>query len=206
MRWRLLHCLGESDVRLVKLDEKHSIQIGTIDSDLIPSDDEFDAIWNLHPEEYSEILIHGKMVKVPRWDQAYERDYPFAKQVAVAKQAPPCMLLFLKWCQRVIDSRMNGMFVNWHDGELKHYHGKHRDSVSGLVPDSSIVTVSLGEERVFRMRPYPSGSPPKDFSLNNGDFVVIPWGTNQTWTHEVPKFARFRSRRVSVTMRAFAET
>ena len=67
------------------------------------------------------------------------------------------------------------------------------------------MTVSLGEQRVFRLRPYPAAKTKFDFVLESGDFVLIPWNTNQHWTHEVPKFARYRGRRVSVTMRAFVE-
>ena len=140
---------------------------------------------------------------MPRWDQAYERDYPFAKQVALAQPAPENMRRYLDWCQSEIDDRMNGLFVNWHDGSKGHYHGKHRDSVTGLVEGSSIVTVSLGEQRVFRMRAYPSGTVKHDFVLESGDFIVIPWNTNQQWTHEVPKFSRYKDQRISVTIRAF---
>lgn len=189
----------------MELGDRHFVQTGSIPAELVPDQHLFEEIWNLHPDEHSEILIHGKRVRVPRWDQAYEKDYPFAKQVAVAKSAPPCMLSFLQWAQEEIDSRFNGMFVNWHDGAKSHYHGKHRDSVNGLIDGTSIITISLGEERVFRMRPYPAGKPSHDIFLQSGDYVIIPWDTNQHWTHEVPKFARYKKRRVSVTMRAFQQ-
>jgi len=200
----LLYATEAEKVRTFDLDAECSIRIGRVGEELIPTAEQFDEIWNLHPLEHSELFIHGKQVKMPRWDQAYERDYPFAKQVAVAEPAPLRMRRYLDWCQREIDKRTNGLFVNWHDGAQSHYHGKHRDSVSGLVEGSSIVTVSLGEERVFRLRAYPDGKPKFDFVLQSGDFIVIPWKTNQRWTHEVPKFVRYRGRRVSVTLRAFA--
>ena len=180
-----------------------TVKTGCVPKKLIPDEEMFESLWELHPSEFSEIFIHGKMVKVPRWDQAYEKDYPFAKQVAQALPAPEIVLPYLQWCQSEIDARINGLFVNWHDGSLNHYHGKHRDSVQGLIHDTPIVTVSLGEQRVFRLRTYPDGRPLQDITLDNGDLVVIPWETNQKWTHEVPKFARYKGRRISVTMRAF---
>jgi len=185
------------------LDQDCSIRTGSLPTELIPSQETFEELWALHPDEHSEIVIHGKKVKVPRWDQAYEKDYPFSNSIAAAKETPDCMKGFLAWSQATVDPRMNGLFVNWHDGSLSHYHGKHRDSVQGLIPNTPITTISLGEERIFRMRPYPSGNPKQDFSLHNGDYIVIPWTTNQQWTHEVPRFARFQGRRISVTIRAF---
>lgn len=187
----------------IQLDADCVIATGSVPLELIPGDSQFDELWNLHPDEYSEVVIHGRSVKVPRWDRAYEKDYPFSNQVAEAREAPSNLKVYLEWAQRNVDSRINGLFVNWHDGSLSHYHGKHRDSTKGLIPETPIITVSLGEERVFRVRPYPEGNPKRDFVLRSGDYIVIPWGTNQRWTHEIPKFARYKSRRISVTMRAF---
>lgn len=180
------------------------IGFGSITAELIPAVPDFELLWDLHPNEYSKIMIHGRTVKVPRWDQAFEKDYPFANQVAKALRAPKSMTTFLKWAQENVDKRLNGLFVNWHDGAKGHYHGKHRDSTIGLIQETPIVTLSLGEERIFRLRPYPERKPPHDFLMNTGDVIVIPWITNQKWTHEIPKFVRYQGRRISITMRAFA--
>lgn len=187
----------------IELDDACKITTGTITSELIPTDSQFEELWNLHPDEHSEVVIHGKSVKVPRWDRAFGKDYPFSNQVATAHPTPDVLDVFLSWAKQNIDQRLNGLFVNWHDGALSHYHGKHRDSTNGLITGTPIVTISFGEDRVFRMRPYPKGSPMRDFALRSGDYIVIPWTTNQRWTHEIPKFARFKNRRISVTLRAF---
>lgn len=187
------------------LDETCTISRGVIPTELIPDQVKFAELWALHPSEYSEVKILGKQVKVPRWDRAYGKDYPFSNQVAAAHAIPTSLEAFLQWARGAIDPRLNGLFVNWHDGKLSHYHGKHRDSTQGLIPDSPILTVSLGEERIFRMRSYPDGKPMHDFTLRSGEYIVIPWLTNQLWTHEVPKFARYQGERISVTMRAFQE-
>lgn len=192
-------CMSET----IQLDDHCTALSGSIPDEILPDEEAFEALWRMHPEEHSEVQIHGRLVKVPRWDCAYERDYPFSHQVADAHPTPPSMKVFLDWAQQEIDPRLNGLFVNWHDGSLSHYHGKHRDSTQGLYPDSPILTISLGEERVFRLRRYPDGKPIHDVTLRNGDYIVIPWDTNQKWTHEVPKLARYKSRRISVTVRAF---
>ena len=94
------------------------------------------------------------------------------------------------------------MLINWYDGSKGHYIGPHRDSPEGLLEDAPIVTISFGEERIFRLRPY-GGKGKIDIPVVDGTVLVIPYGTNRTWTHEVPKSAKGDGKRMSVTLRAF---
>ncbi len=180
---------------------------GRVPVSLVPDDPEgpsFKRLWEIHPTTYTEAMIHGRRVNMPRWVQAYEKDYPYSNQTAVAKAAPPEIKRFLDWSIAEIDPRHNGILINWHDGKEGHYHGKHRDSEKGLIPGTRIITISLGEERVFRMRPYGCGARVlHDIILKHGDFIIIPWETNRAWTHEIPRFVRYQGRRISVTIRAF---
>ncbi|MBP6236764.1 MAG: hypothetical protein KA536_11500 [Saprospiraceae bacterium] len=41
----------------------------------------FSDIWNMHPEQFHEIKIYGKLVKTPRWQQAYEKNYSYTGNV-----------------------------------------------------------------------------------------------------------------------------
>ena len=96
------------------------------------------------------------------------------------------------------------MLVNWYDGNLGHYIGKHRDDTRDLVKGSPIVTISFGEERPFRLRPR-KGNGFTDFPAREGAVFVMPWETNLEWTHEVPCHRKHQGRRISVTLRAFEE-
>ena len=58
----------------IELDADCVIQTGRIPDALIPDDASFESLWGLHPEEFSELKIHGKTVKMPRWDRAYAKD------------------------------------------------------------------------------------------------------------------------------------
>ena len=53
-----------------------------------------------------------------------------------------------------VDDRLNGLLLNWYDGRLGHYIGKHRDSRVNMIHGAPIVTISLGEERSFRLAPW----------------------------------------------------
>ena len=72
-----------------------------------------------------------------------------------------------------------------------------------MIDGAPIVTISLGEERIFRLRPWKMASERVDFPAPDGTVFVLPYATNQRWTHEVPKQKRRTGRRISITLRAF---
>jgi len=166
----------------------------------------FEMLWELHPQEFHEIKMHGRLVKTPRWQQAFGIDYHYTGRVNKALRVPPVLEPFLHWAKENVGSFLNGMLLNWYDGQLGHYIGRHRDSIENLIAGTPIVTISLGEERTFRLRHWraPRGAAPIDFPARNGTVFVTPWETNRAFTHEVPHSRRKTGRRISITLRAFA--
>src|ERR1043166_9712122 len=57
-----------------------------------------------------------------------------------------------------------------------------------MIPATPIITISLGEERTFRLRSWPAKPGAKfiDSPAKNGTVFVMPWETNRVFTHEVP--------------------
>ena len=111
---------------------------------------------------------------------------------------------FLQWCQQHIDERLNGILLNWYDATLGHYIGKHRDSTKKMITDVPIVTISFGEERIFRLRPWKQKGF-LDFMATHGRVFVMPFSTNLAWMHEIPSGKRYQSRRISLTFRGFQD-
>lgn len=184
------------------LDAAHGLYSTSLPAALAPSR-VVREIWELHPEEFHEITMHGRLVKIPRWQQAYGRDYRFSGRLNRALPVPPVLEPLLAWSREQLDSRLNGLVLNWYDAAREHYIGPHRDKTKGLIPGAPIVTISLGEERVFRIRPWKATKDVLDFPALHGTVFVMPFETNQAFTHEVPHFARHEGRRISVTLRAF---
>jgi alkylated DNA repair dioxygenase AlkB len=182
-----------------------NLWVGRLAIGLTPTEAEFEALWRLHPKECHEIQMHGQLVKTPRWQQAYGMDYHYTGSINRALPIPPLVEPMLRWSLENIDSSLNGLLLNWYDGRLGHYIGRHRDSVHDMIPGAPIVTISLGEDRTFRLRPWPSRvkNEPIDFPAQNGTVFVMPWETNRAFTHEVPASSRQNGRRISVTLRAF---
>lgn len=185
------------------LDESHRIYSGKLPDELRWNIERFDQAWSLHPTKYTLIHMHGRLVSTPRWQQAYGRSYRYTGQVNQALPVPSLLEPLLNWCQ-TIDSSLNGLLLNWYDGALNHYIGKHRDSISNLRVGSPIVTISFGEQRIFRLRPH-KGTGKVDLVARDGTVFVMPFATNRSWTHEIPKSKSATGRRISVTARAFLD-
>lgn len=184
------------------LDGRHAFYAGRLPEALAVDAARFEELWAMHPGEYHVIRMHGRPVKTPRWQQAYGRDYHYTGRVNAALPAPPLLEPLLAWGREAVDARLNGILLNWYDGALGHYIGPHHDSTRNLAIGAPIVTVSLGEERVFRLT-LPKTKQRRDFPAADGTVFVTPYDTNLAWKHEVPKSAGRRGRRVSVTLRAF---
>ena len=186
-----------------ELDENCGIWSGSIPGELMFDENEFRTLWDLHPEVFHPIMMYGRKRKTPRWQQAFDQDYHYAGSVDKALPIPELLLPLRSWCKKYIDSCLNGILLNWYDGELQHYIGKHRDSVQGLKKSPPIVTISFGEERVFRLRPWRAPGEARDFEARDGSVFVMPLETNSQWTHEVLRSTHRTGRRISVTLRAF---
>ena len=180
----------------------HEFYVGQLPQNLMVSDAQFDELWKLHPTGYLTIMLHGRSVRTPRWQQAFGMDYHYSGQLNKALPTPVTLQPLLEWTREHICADLNGVLLNWYDGTLGHYIGAHRDSTVGIVAGTPIVTLSFGEDRKFRLRPW-KGRGFIDFFAKHGIVFVMPSQTNQAYTHEVPHPLRSKGRRISLTFRAF---
>ncbi|KAL5268056.1 hypothetical protein ACHWQZ_G004937 [Mnemiopsis leidyi] len=80
----------------------------------------------------------------------------------------------------------------------------HSDDEECIAPDSSIVTLSLGSDRivVFR-RKLPGKYERQEFTVKHGEVYVMSRASQEEWDHSVPpvKRAKFPGTRLSITFR-----
>jgi len=174
---------------------------GRLPDRLLLSPERFEELWRLQPAGYAVVKIRGKAHQIRRKQQAYDRAYRFSGQTAAAMPLPTPLLPLLHWARANIDLLLDGVLVNWYDSELGHEIGGHSDEDEKLVPGSSIVTVSFGETRVFKLTK--PGIPTQTFTADDGRVFVMPLETNNLWKHAVPHRKAYHGRRISVTLRAF---
>ena len=106
-----------------------------------------------------------------------------------------------KWLVRVLDElserhnlpQLNHAVIHRYvDGDDT--IGQHHDKPMDLHPRSTIVSVSIGATRAFRL-----GA--DTFDVQDGDTIMIPYSTNLALKHGVPKRKRCDGVRYSITAR-----
>jgi len=176
---------------------------GALSAELVWDAARFDEVWALHPAEKHTINMPGGPVETPRWQQTYGADYHYTGRTNTALPVPAVLEPLRAWAQEGIDRRLNALLLNWYEGS-GHYIGPHHDSTRDMIHGVPIVTISFGETRVFRLtRSRDEAKEQRDFVATNGAVFVLPYDTNLVWKHAVPKSARYRGRRISVTLRGF---
>jgi alkylated DNA repair dioxygenase AlkB len=166
---------------------------------------DFQEVWNLKPDTRGKIILFGKEHDVPRWQQSYEKKYFFSGMTHGSSSSTPKIFLdFLESCQSHISPKLNGILVNWYNPD--DYIGFHSDNEKGLVPDEPIVTFTLledpNEPRKFRLKSNETGEN-IDYMLCHGHVFIMGGNTQKTHKHSVPKSTKYKSRRVSITVRSF---
>jgi len=167
------------------------------------------------PDEYEHFQFMGKTVKHPRKMKAYGRSYFFSgrRHTAAALQDTPKSLLdtmkiieeVCRRCDSTPDVKFNSALVNWYANGHE-YIAKHSDDERDLVAPPTVATLTLGQERVFRVRRKSDNAIVKDVKLQHGS-VYIMYGANfqKQYTHEVPKVSGKKGdqmkERISVTLR-----
>jgi alkylated DNA repair dioxygenase AlkB len=184
------------------LDDSHRLFVGRLPTAVFPDPAAFQSFWDLHPDDYHIVKMRGRPVKTPRWQQAYGADYHYTGRTNMALPVPAILEPLHHWARQTIDDRLNGLLLNWYDGDLGHYIGPHHDSTKNMVTGAPIVTISLGEQRIFRLT-HPKLKVKRDLLADAGTVSIMPYDTNLAWKHSVPKLARHRGRRISITLRAF---
>ena len=191
--------------------ENHSLsggltfRSGTLPEKFVWSQAQFEQQWTQHPLERHLVKMIGKLIQVPRWQQAFGATYNYTGSRNNALPIPRSLMPLLDWSQRTIDSRLNGLLLNWYEGS-EDYIGPHHDSTTGLVTGSPIVTISFGEQRTFRLTRWEGRKRDdhQDFPASHGNVFVVGWDLNKVWKHEVLKRTAYTGRRISVTLRAFS--
>lgn len=174
----------------------------------------------LLPAEREKVRMFGRLVDMPRYSQNYGHSYTYSGVVHHAKPMPEVLQPVLTWINQELtptilqDSKEEGprkttlydaLLVNWYCDRTQ-YISEHADDEKDLVPGAPIISISLGEERVFRIRTPKDKSQPKvadgsrkrkmseqqrrpmcDIVMKDGTWLIMGGNFQQHFTHQVPK-------------------
>jgi alkylated DNA repair dioxygenase AlkB len=150
----------------------------------------FEHILGIAPWEHRTVHMYDRMVEEPRLTAWYGR--------ALADPSVPPVLHEMTMALRGrYDRKFNSIGAAlYRDGrDSVAWHG---DRVARTLVEPVVAILSLGSERVLRMRPKGGakggGAATHPFRLVPGDLFVMGGETQSTWQHSVPKVANAGAR------------
>ena len=165
---------------------------------------QFQVLWNQHPEKRPEIKVFGKYHKIPRWQQVYGKNYKFSGILFEAQPIPYFFQNYLDYFSKLYKCSFNMVLVNWYENG-KDYISMHSDDEKEIESDTPVITISFGTKRKFVVKSK-DGDFKKEFFLENND-VLVMGGKNfqKKYKHGLPKQKKVTEKRISLTLRAFRE-
>ena len=178
--------------------EYYNLNDTNIDTDCIPS---FMYLQNIQPNARHEIFIFGKKHLVPRYQQAYGKDYKFSNTVSHALPIPNDLQGLIHFFSTKYSVNFNALLINWYpDGQ--YYIGMHSDDERQIIERSPIITVAFGAARKF-VTEEKASKQKSTTVMQNHDVIVMKDNFQKTHKHGVPKQLSVKSPRISITLRCF---
>ncbi len=148
------------------------------------------------------IFIYGKRLKVPRL-MCWYGDAEAAYRYSGVNHQPLPWTLALQAVREKIEQRcecaFNSVLANlYRDGQDS--MGCHADDEKELGQNPVIASLSLGDERLFKLH-HKSGKEKLDIVLGHGDLLVMAGEMQHHWMHSVPKTKKAKSPRINLTFR-----
>jgi alkylated DNA repair dioxygenase AlkB len=148
------------------------------------------------------IFIYGKWIKVPRlmcWygdtDAYYHysgvthQPLPWTSELQAIRQKIELQ------CQCVFNSVLANLYRHGQDSM-----GCHADDEKELGLNPVIASLSLGEQRLFKLH-HKTDKVQLDIVLNRGDLLVMAGVLQHHWLHSVPKTKKLKAPRINLTFR-----
>jgi alkylated DNA repair dioxygenase AlkB len=138
------------------------------------------------------------------------RDYPYSGQVAkdVGWDTYPKLYRFMQRCNEVLGTNYNAALLNWYIAGTYTGIGAHSDAEAELVPNSTVLSLSLGASCIFNFHeivkgePYPPKTIEKSVELQSGDLFLMGRECQKHYMHSIAR-TKMLSDRISVTFRQF---
>ena len=178
---------------------------------LTEADDLYDEVQALAECRVEQIFNYGRWVDQPRGTAWFGRWYLASSKYSRYTEAPdlgPRLAALADRVARQWQLVTNAVLVNrYGPGDSVAYHADNEK----LLAPAPIVSVSLGAERTFRIRPagkdnaarLASGGEHLAARLEHGHVVVMSHSMQQHYVHEVPAFRADVGERLNLTFRQY---
>ena len=148
------------------------------------------------------IFIFGKWVKVPRLMCWYGDPDAYYHYSGVDHQPRPwttelqsVRARIEQQCQCIFNSVLANLYRDGRDSM-----GCHADDEKELGLNPVIASLSLGDERLFKLH-HKKHKETLDIILGHGDLLVMAGTLQHHWLHSVPKTKKIKTPRINLTFR-----
>lgn len=153
------------------------------------------------------VRLWGKELRMRRSVAFFADDgvdgYRFSNQTMAAQPLTDPLRRVLRGVNDALGTRFNGLLVNLYADGTESI-GPHSDSPEGLAEDGSVAALTLGAQRVFRVRPKDGLGGSVDVVTTHGQLLLMEARFQDEFTHEVPVQKKVLGPRVSITFRQHA--
>ena len=146
--------------------------------------------------------------------------YAYSKQMSKSKPLTHQLKQLIEHINNQFSASFNGVLINVYECGLD-YISAHSDDEKELDKTKQVVAISLGESRIFRVRPkdnltktttiYPveinkkCKNPVYDIPTGHGQLLCMSGGFQSEFTHEVPIEKNKQNIRISLTFRTHSK-
>ncbi|WP_025820878.1 alpha-ketoglutarate-dependent dioxygenase AlkB family protein [Shewanella marina] len=148
------------------------------------------------------VTVYGKQHPIPRqqvWFADTGCHIKFSHTLIAAQTWRPMLTKLRQKLLADFEVDFNGVLVNQYRNGLDQM-GMHCDDEPEIVPQTPIVSISLGASRDFVVQ-HKQTKQRHMMSLNDGDLVLMPARMQQTWLHGIPKRSKVMQMRLNYTFR-----
>lgn len=167
------------------------------ESDLLFAQLHADLAW-----QEEAIFIYGRWVKVPRLMCWYGNTDAWYRYSGVNHQPlswTPTLQAIREKVERQCQCSFNSVLANlYRDG--RDSMGCHADDEKELGQNPVIVSLSLGDERLFKLH-HKKTKDKLDIVLGHGDLLIMAGTLQHHWMHAVPKTKKPKTPRINLTFR-----
>lgn len=191
------------------------------------SQNQYQSLFNLHPNERGKVVLHEDEVQSSRWHKSYlntpirkaihaKKSYMYAGKELIDNDLslPNLFQPFLNFINKTerID-QYNQVIVNWYlNGQ--DYIAAHSDCQIDMKPNAGISIITLCEKeehfRELRFTPKKINGTENDAIYNHvkiatihGSIITMHGDTQSKFRHKIPKALNIDTSRISITFRKF---
>lgn len=160
-------------------------------------------------DHHPTVVLYGKELRMRRsvgffCDTPGVTGYKYSGQESVARPLTEPLRQVLAATNAALGTAFNGLLVNLYADGTETI-GAHSDSEVGLGKDGSVAALSLGAERIFRVKCKATKKTLADIRTRHGQLLVMEKVHFQReCTHEIPVQKTIHGPRVSITFRQHA--